>query len=88
MLEYTAAYYKDEESGRYTAEVLDFPGAISQGRTLKQARSMVRDALRELANYLVEQGEPLPQPNPEAAHEDAEFSEKIRLVIRVEAAVA
>ena len=53
---------------------------------MKHARSMVRDALRELADYLVEQGEPLPQPNPTASDEDAAFIERIRVGIRVQPA--
>ena len=45
MREYHAAYY-DAGDGWYLAEVMDFPGVISQGRTLRSARRMIRDALR------------------------------------------
>jgi predicted RNase H-like HicB family nuclease len=71
MLEYRAAYTRDAESGWYTAEVLDFPGALSQGHTLASARKMLRDALRELAEYLVEAGKPLPRPNTGAEEPEA-----------------
>ena len=40
MIEYKAAYYHDPASGWYTASVLDFPGVLSQGRSLDKARRM------------------------------------------------
>jgi predicted RNase H-like HicB family nuclease len=79
MLEYHAAYHRDEESGWFIAEVLDFPGALSQGRTLASARRMIRDALRMLAESFVEDGTPLPRPNPRARDKAADFTETIRL---------
>jgi predicted RNase H-like HicB family nuclease len=81
MLEYHAAYYEIED-GWFMGEVLDFPGALSQGRTLRSARYMVRDALRGLAEYLVEEGNPLPKPNPRAQDKKAWFEEIIPLRIR------
>ena len=51
MLQYHAAYYPIED-GWYMAKVLDFPGAVSQGRTLRSARGMIRDALRQVAEDL------------------------------------
>lgn len=81
MLEYHAAYYVIED-GWYMARVLDFPGALSQGRTLNSARRMVRDALRGLAEWLIEEGKPLPRPNPRARDKAAVFLEPIPLRIR------
>ena len=46
MLEYHAAFYWDPESKWFSARVLDFPGANSQGRTREEARANVIDALR------------------------------------------
>jgi predicted RNase H-like HicB family nuclease len=80
MLEYHAAYYKIED-GWYMARVLDFPGTISQGRTLKSARVMIRDALRLMAECTLEMGEPLPRPNPRAKDRNAAHMEKIPLRI-------
>ncbi len=82
MLEYHAAYYKDVESGWFAAEVLDFPGALSQGKTLRSARRNLRDALRLMAECLVERAEPLPCPNPGAHDRKADFQETIRLKTR------
>lgn len=83
MLKYHAAYYRQED-GWYVAEVLDFPGAVSQGRTLNSARRMIRDALRLLAETTIEQGNPLPRPNPRARDKKADFTETIPLRIRAQ----
>ena len=53
MLEYHAAFYQGETDW-IVAKVLDFPGALSQGRTLQSARRMIRDALRWMAETLLE----------------------------------
>jgi predicted RNase H-like HicB family nuclease len=84
MLEYHAAYYRDEGSGWYTAAVLDFPGALSQGRTLQSARRMIRDALREMAEWYIEDGKPLPSPTVRAKDKAASFSETIPLRVRIQ----
>jgi len=82
MLEYHAAFFK-EPSGWYVVEVLDFPGVLSQGKTLRSAKWMIRDALKLMAEYYVEEGKPLPRPNPKARSKKAELVEPVRLSIRV-----
>jgi predicted RNase H-like HicB family nuclease len=85
MLEYHAAYYQfPEDDGWYVVQVLDFPGVASQGRTLKSARRMIRDALRLMAEGLLEEGKPLPRPNPRAQDKRAVYAETIPLRIRAE----
>ena len=84
MLEYHAAYYEGED-GWVIAEVLDYPGVLSQGRTLKSAKAMIRDALRLMAECDVEDGRPLPRPNPRAKAKKALFSEPIPLRVRIRA---
>lgn len=86
MLKYHAAFFQGE-SDWIVAKVLDFPGALSQGRTLNSARRMIRDALRLLAETLLEEGEPLPLPNPRAKDKKALFQEIIPLRIQVPAGV-
>jgi predicted RNase H-like HicB family nuclease len=87
MLEYHAAYYK-EDSGWYVARLIDFPGVLSQGRTLKSARRMARDALKTMARWYIEDNQPLPKPNPRARDKHADFAETIRLRIRLETGTA
>jgi predicted RNase H-like HicB family nuclease len=83
MLEYHAAYYRIED-GWYLAKILDFPGAISQGRTLKSARRMIRDSLVGLAEFILEKGEPLPRPNLRARDSSAAHQEPIRLAMTIQ----
>jgi predicted RNase H-like HicB family nuclease len=82
MIQYRAAYYRDAESGWYTAKVLDFPGVLSQGRSLEQARKMIGDALREMTEWLLEDGQALPRPDPAATDAAADVVEPIELIIR------
>lgn len=82
MLEYHAAFYRIED-GWYMVRVLDFPGTITQGRDLEDARFMIRDALRLMAECTLERGESLPRPNPRAKDKKAERIEPLRLAVRV-----
>lgn len=65
MRRYHAHFFKTGD-GWYVVEVADFPGVSSQGKTLRSARVMIRDALRTMAECLVDEGEPLPAPNAKA----------------------
>jgi predicted RNase H-like HicB family nuclease len=85
-LKYHAAYYRQDD-GWYVADVLDFPGALSQGRTLKEAKWMIRDALKLLAECMIEEGQPLPKPNLRARDKNADLVETIPLRVRVSAGV-
>jgi len=87
MLKYHAAYFQGD-SGWIVARVLDFPGALSQGRTLKSAQRMIRDALRVMAETLIEEGEALPRPNPRARDKAAIHQEIIPIRIQVPAGAA
>ncbi len=86
MIHYHAAYYRVED-GWFMARVLDFPGVVTQGKNLNAARRMLRDALREMAMWNLEEGESLPLPNPKAADRKAHLLEPIRLSIRVQSGV-
>jgi predicted RNase H-like HicB family nuclease len=87
MLEYHVAYYPIED-GWYLATVLDFPGVVTQGKTLPAARRMVRSALEEMAAWYMEEGESFPKPNPRARDRKAVLVEPIRLTARVRSGVA
>lgn len=64
-------------------EVFDFPGVDSQGRTSNAARRMIRDALRSVVEWLMEDSKPFDSPQPRARDKTAEFEETILLNIRV-----
>ncbi|HRF60278.1 MAG TPA: type II toxin-antitoxin system HicB family antitoxin [Fimbriimonadaceae bacterium] len=43
--------FEPTEEGGYTAFIPEVPGAVSEGETIDEARSMVLDALHELTVY-------------------------------------
>ena len=81
MLQYHSAYYAVED-GWFMVRVLDFPGVISQGRTIDHARRMIKDALCLMADHKLEQGETLPRPNPRIRDKKAVLLEAIDLRVR------
>ena len=88
MITYHAAFYQhDEDDGWYVVTVLEFPGVNTQGRTLREARFMVRDALKLMAESYLEEGRKLPKPNPKARDPQAKRVERIGLEVLVHAPV-
>jgi predicted RNase H-like HicB family nuclease len=82
MLRYHVAYYLPRGDGRMVvAEVLDFPGAMSQGFDLPDARRMIASALEDLAQTYLEEGRALPVPNPDATAADADLIELLPLSV-------
>lgn len=45
MSRYTVRYERDDDSGWWTAQVKEAPAAITQGRTIAEARRRIREAL-------------------------------------------
>jgi predicted RNase H-like HicB family nuclease len=87
MGDYHAAYYPIED-GWFMVRVLDFPGVISQGRSLEHARKMIKDALCLMAEHRLEQGLPLPAPNTRARDKKAVRIEAISLKVAARMAEA
>lgn len=86
MLRYHVAYYLPRGEDRMVvAEVLDFPGVVSQGFDLPDARLMIASALEDMAGMHLEEGKPLPVPNQEAAAPDADLIELLPLSVRAAA---
>lgn len=50
------------EEGGYTVEVLEIPGAISEGDTPDEAMAMIDDALGGVIAVMLEDGESIPEP--------------------------
>jgi len=78
MQTYHAAYYRGED-GWIVVSLLDFPGVHSQGKSLREARYMIKDALKLMAEAYLEEGRPLPKPRPRARDKDAIHQEKTAL---------
>ena len=84
MLRYHVAFYLPKESGgMVVAEALDFPGAMSQGFDLSDARLMIASAIEDLGRILLEEGRPFPTPNSDALAPEAGLIERMPLTIHV-----
>jgi predicted RNase H-like HicB family nuclease len=84
MLRYHVAFHLPRTTGEMVvAEALDFPGAVTQGFDLPDARLMIASAMEDLAQLLLEEGKPLPTPNPDAAASDADLIELVPLSVHV-----
>ncbi len=80
MITYKALFvYLDD--GTVHAEIADFPGVITFGDDLNQARSRLRDALVDMAETLLLEGDPLPTPGQTSNDLNADLDEPIHLVL-------
>ena len=88
MLRYHVAFYIPHAPGEMVvAEALDFPGAVTQGFDLPDARLMIASALEDLAQALLEEGKALPVPSEEAHSPDADLVELVALSVYAGAAL-
>ena len=60
--QYIALIRKEEETD-YGVDFPDFPGCITAGRTLEEARAAAIEALEGHAKILIEDGHALPEPS-------------------------
>lgn len=79
MLSYKAAYKSVE--GGVQGEVLDFPGVITCGAGLEEARRLLASALADMAEMSLENGESLPLPDPTVTDPDADLEEPIHILV-------
>lgn len=86
MLTYKAMY-KFLDDGVH-AEVLDFPGVITCGTNLDDARRLLASALVDMAETNLISGEPLPTPDPACQNADADIEEPIHLLLSAASRVA
>ena len=80
MLTYKAMF-KCLDEGIH-AEVLDFPGVITWAADVEQARRLLSSALVDLAETSLQQGEPLPTPNPDSTDPESDWEEPIYLLMQ------
>lgn len=79
MLTYKAMYRFLDEAVH--AEVLDFPGVITCGANLDEARRLLASALVDMAETHLLVGEPLPLPNPNGTDPDSDIEEPLYLLL-------
>jgi len=63
------------------AEALDFPGAVTQGFDLPDARLMIASAIEDLAQALLEDGKALPVPSDDMRSPEADLIELVPLSV-------
>ena len=85
MLSYKAMF-KFVDGGVH-AEVLDFPGAITCGQDLNEARRLLSCALVDLAETHWLQGKALPTPDPNVTDSEADIEEPIHLLLNASSRV-
>ena len=79
MFTYKAAY-KFLEDGVH-GEVLDFPGVITCGKDLDDARILLAGALVDMAETNIQLGESLPLPASNLSDREADLEEPIHLIL-------
>ena len=79
MLTYKAMYKLLNEGVH--GEVLDFPGTITFAENLEKARCSLANALVEMAETNLMNGESLPKPNPLLTDPEADLEEPIHLIL-------
>ena len=83
VLRYHVAFHLPRAAGEMAVEeALDFPGAVTQGFDLADARLMMASAMEDLAQCLLEDGKPLPIPNPDVSA-DADRIQLVPLSVHV-----
>ena len=80
MLVYKAMY-KYLDQGVH-AEVLDFPGVITWGENLEEARRLLASALVDMAETNWAKCEALPRPDPCSTDFEADLEEPIYLLMQ------
>jgi hypothetical protein len=80
VLRYKAGY-KFVADGVH-AQVLDFPAAVTCGRDLAETRRLLAAALIDVAETLLESGQPLPVPSAQLSDLEMDLEEPIYLHLR------
>jgi predicted RNase H-like HicB family nuclease len=81
MRDYIALIHKDKDSA-YGVSFPDFPGCISAGSTLDEARSMAQEALAFHIEGMIQDGDPIPEPSSlEQIMADAENRDGVATLI-------
>ncbi len=86
MLTYKAMY-KFLDEGVH-GEVLDFPGVITWGRDLEEARKLLASGLVDMAELYLKEGKPLPQPDPNVTDPESDLEEPLYLLLMATTQIA
>jgi len=61
-MRYPIVVIPDLEEGGFVVECPAIPGCVSEGKTIEEAITNIRDAIEGCLTVLKEKGEPLPEP--------------------------
>ena len=82
MAEFIALIHKDPGSD-YGVSFPDFPGCVTAGRSLEEARRGAAEALALHIEGMAEDGEPIPEPAPlDIVMADRENREAVAFLVR------
>jgi predicted RNase H-like HicB family nuclease len=74
------AMYKFLDDGVH-GEILDFPGVLTCGKDLTEARRLLSFALVDMAETTLLEGESMPAPNSLLSDEESDLEEPIYLIL-------
>jgi len=81
MANYIAIVYKDPKSD-FGVSFPDFPGCITAGSSIDEAKDMAHDALSLHVKGLLEDGESIPAPSKlEDIMDDPEYSDAVAILV-------
>ncbi|MBV8737955.1 MAG: type II toxin-antitoxin system HicB family antitoxin [Alphaproteobacteria bacterium] len=81
MRQYIGLIHKDAESD-YGVSFPDFPGVVTAGRSLDEARTMAAEALECHVEGMIEDGEALPEPSSlEAVMADPQNRDGVAILV-------
>lgn len=59
---YSRLLNADEETGGFTAKIVEFPGCFSEGDTIEEAARNIEIAAESWLEAVIERGQPVPEP--------------------------
>ncbi len=83
-IDYTAIIHKDPDSD-FGVSFPDFPGCITAGRTLEEAKELAWEALRGHVAVMRDGGDPIPDPSSlDAVMRNPEFRDGVAFLVTVD----
>jgi predicted RNase H-like HicB family nuclease len=83
-IDYVAIIHKDRDSD-FGVSFPDFPGCITAGRTLEEAKDMAREALTGHIAVMRDGGDPVPDPSPlDTVMRNPEFRDGVAFLVTVD----
>jgi predicted RNase H-like HicB family nuclease len=83
-IDYIAIIHKDRDSD-FGVSFPDFPGCITAGRTLDEAKDMAREALTGHIAVMRDGDDPVPDPSPlDTVMRDPEFCDGVAFLVTID----